>query len=110
MLCRFLLLGLLATAASAQPADPVALRLVVDGAAAAWPLERSYPADSLRAASRRVLEHFQREGYYLASVDSVARGSEAVTLYVRRGERIEVAAVELQGAASLDAEALRSGI
>jgi len=110
MLRRFLLLGLFATAASAQPADSVALRLVVDGASAAWPLERSYPADSLRAASRKVLEHFQRAGYYLVSLDSVARGPEAVTLHVRRGERVEVAAVEVEGAVSLDAEALRAGM
>lgn len=110
MLRRFLLLGLLATAASAQPADTTALRLVVDGAATAWPLERGYPADSLGAASRRVLEHFQREGYYLASLDSVARDREAVTLHLRRGERVEVAAVEVEGAVSVGVEALREGM
>ena len=105
-----LLLVLLAAPAAAQPADTTAWRLFVDGAAAEWPLERDYPGDSLGTVSRRVLQGVQREGYYFAAVDSVTRDREATTLHVGRGARVEVASVEIEGVAALDAANLSAAM
>lgn len=105
-----LLLVLLAAPLAAQPADSTAWRLVVDGTPEAWPLERAHPADSLGAVSQRVLQHFQHEGYFFAAVDSVTREGEVVTLHLSRSERVEVAAVEIEGVSVLDAADLRAAM
>ncbi len=95
-------------AALAQPADTAAIRwhLVADGREAAWPLDRTVPADSLGAAAA-VLHRLQREGYYFATVDSARVETGAATLFVTRGAQVEVASVEIEGTATLDAETLR---
>ena len=105
---------------SAAPAPPVqqteppraGWTLVVDDEAAAWPLEeRGFSADSLRAVAREVLAALQREGYYLAEIDSAAvdssRTPPAVTLYARRGPRVDVGEVVIRGASVIDSAALR---
>ncbi|MEM1042573.1 MAG: BamA/TamA family outer membrane protein [Bacteroidota bacterium] len=81
--------------------------LVADGRDAPWPLDRPLPADSLGAAATGVLQHVQREGYYFAAVDSAQVSGQVGTLFVSRGPRVEVASVELRGAAALDADRLR---
>jgi len=106
--CILVLIGGLPVAA--QPVDSVATswRLVVDGDAEAWPLDRTPPADSLHSVASAVLHRVQREGYYFAAVDSARVGAEAATLFVTRGPRVEVSEIRLEGIAALDAEPFRS--
>lgn len=109
-LFQLVALGVLCAApAPAQHADTTAVRwtLVADGRSAAWPLDRARPVDSLATAAAAVLHRLQREGFYFASVDSARVGSEAPTLFVSRGPRVEVASVEIEGVAGLDVERLR---
>ena len=106
-----ILVLLLAVSALAQkPADSAAVRwrLVADGSEAAWPLDWSFPADSLGAVATAVLHEAQRAGYYFAVVDSARVGAETATLFVTRGPRVDVASVEVEGVTALDAERLRS--
>ena len=109
---RLALLTALALPAAAQPADTTGTtwRLVADGQPVDWPLERAYPADSLDVVSQRVLREVQREGYYFAVVDSARIGAGEATLFVRRGPRVEVASVEVEGGAVLDAGTLRAAM
>lgn len=104
------LLGLLGAAPGlAQPADSsLTWRLVTDGDEEAWPLERTPPVDSLRATAAAVLHHVQREGYYLAAVDSARVDARTATLFVTRGPRVDVAEVRLEGVEALDPERQRS--
>ncbi|MDX1531987.1 MAG: POTRA domain-containing protein, partial [Rhodothermales bacterium] len=102
-----LLLALAVPAAAQAPPDSTAAwRLVVDGRPEPWPLARPVPADSAGAAARAVLHHFQRAGYYLARVDSLAPGP---ALYLRRGPRVDVSRLKLEGVQRLDPERLLAG-
>jgi outer membrane protein assembly factor BamA len=57
-----------------------------------------------------VLNGLQRQGFYLASVDSAGVTDEAVTLYASRGPEVRVAEVAFHGVQSLDAAVLRDGL
>jgi outer membrane protein assembly factor BamA len=96
-----------AVAQTVPDSSSVRWRVVIDGNTEAWPLGRTLPGDSLDAAAAAVLHGVQREGYYFAAVDSARVNGEATTLFVSRGPRVEIAAVELEGASALDAERLR---
>ena len=116
-----LLLALLGTTAawgqtSAAPAPtsdpaPAAWALLLDGRPAPWPLEKAYPADSLGVAAREALAAVQREGYYLARLDSAtldtAQTPPTVRLHVTRGPEVVVAEVRIEGAGALEGAALR---
>ena len=69
------------------------------------------PLDSVQVVARRALAQLQRAGYYQAQIDSVSVDSTqtppAALLYVRRGPRIHVGAIEIEGAQALSADALR---
>lgn len=110
LLLRLLLLLALVAPAAGQPADSTAWRLILDGEPSPWPLEQARPAERAGEAVRLVLLGLQRDGYYSAVVDSVTTVRADVTLYARRGERVDVAAVEIEGATALDAAALRTSM
>ncbi len=95
--------------AIAQPADTAAVRwtLMADGREVAWSLDRPLPADSLDAVARAVLQRFQQDGYYYASIDSARMEGQAVKLFATQGPRVEIASVEIIGVTTLDADRLR---
>ena len=112
------LIGLMAPPLPAQPVSdsadaPAEWTLVVDGTEAAWPeLEPppdAMPVDSVRAVARRVVRHYQTQGYYRAHVDSVAVDSARahVQLYVARGPRIPIGTIRIRGAEALSPEQIR---
>lgn len=85
--------------------------LIVDGEAASWPEAPVAPVDSLQRVARRTVVGLQREGYYLARLDSAAVDSSAappaVRLYVRRGPEVPVGEVRIEGAEVFETEKLR---
>ncbi len=111
LLFLILTVTVLAASARAQPAGVPGpqWQLVVEGEAADWPLAASYPADSLDAVAGKVLADLQREGYYRARVDSAQVAENAVTLFVQRGPRVEVASIEVTGVPVAEAERWRTG-
>lgn len=110
-----LVVGLMLTAAGrvyAQAADtvshattaPLAWRLVADGQQEAW--TTLGPLDSLRVVARSALQTLQRDGYYLARIDSVrldtTRTPAEAALFATRGPIVEVGRLQLGGAVALD--------
>jgi outer membrane protein assembly factor BamA len=92
-------LALLAAPALAQNADDPRWRIVVDGE------EQSHiTAVDAPAAARAAQAALAAEGYPLAEADSAA----AHTLYLSRGPRLTVAAIEFEGMESVDAELQKS--
>jgi outer membrane protein assembly factor BamA len=96
-------LAALLAAALPSAAQPAPWRLVADGEVQAWTAPRPVPADSAEAAAALALAHLQAEGYLLARVDSAAIEGGSPTLFATRGPRPRVAALQLDGAAALDA-------
>lgn len=86
-------------------------QLIVDGEKAPWDVP-AWPLDSLRAVTRRALAYVQQDGYYQASVDSIATDSSAasprVQIFVRRGPQIPVGAIRLKSAAAIPEDTLRA--
>lgn len=86
--------------------------LVVNGVPAPWPAAQpTAPLDSLHMVARRVLTQFQHDGYYRAQIDSAVVDSAGtpprVRLYVRRGPRIEVGRIRIEGEEQFSEATLR---
>jgi outer membrane protein assembly factor BamA len=79
-------------------------RLVLDGRPEPWPSAETPPTPD--AAAQAVLASLHREGYLLASADSLVDGEGIRTLYATRGQRPLVASVRIEGARALDPEGL----
>ncbi len=84
--------------------------LIADGEEVAWPLEASYPADSLAVVARKILHLFQREGFYYAEIDSATIDTTqtplAAALFATRGEAVALGELAITGATALDSLAL----
>ncbi len=99
------LAAFLGSVASAQPND--SWRLVADGEPVDWTPSRTIPTDSLEAAAQLALEHFQREGYFLARIDSAGSASSPPTLYATKGPAAIITSLEFGGVRSLDSSSFR---
>jgi len=81
----------------------VTWHLVVDGSLTEWPEAVARPAlDSVRTVGKRLVNRFQREGYYYAAVDSAvvdtSQSPVAVRVHVRSGPQSTVGRIRIQGA------------
>ena len=85
--------------------------VVVDASPEEWPAPvEAPPTDSVRAAARALSQHYRRQGYLRATVDSAsvhAREMPRATFYITRGPRTLVDAVRLTGNEALSESALR---
>jgi outer membrane protein assembly factor BamA len=88
-----------------------AWHLTVDGAATDW-TPPAWPLDSLHAMTRRALVHVQQTGYYHARIDSVVTQTERlrprVEVFVRKGPRVLVDTVRIEGTETVSAAQLRA--
>ncbi len=71
--------------------------------------------DSLRAVAHRVVRAVQREGYYLARLDSIAVDTAGavpggVRLYVRRGPEVRIGRLRLEGVEVFRPEAVKADL
>lgn len=86
-------------------------RLHLSGERVDWPLSTAQaPLDSLHAVGRRVLSHLREAGYYYARLDSatIDRGAHpaVIHLYGRRGPRVRIGELRVQGVDLLSEEAI----
>ncbi|MCH8031371.1 MAG: hypothetical protein IIB09_06105, partial [Bacteroidetes bacterium] len=93
------------SAVSAQQHAP--WRLVADGDPVEWEPRRALSPDSIHAAAQQALTHFQREGYFLARIDSAATVDGLPTLFATRGAGARIASVRFEGVQALDFAAFR---
>ncbi|MCH7976323.1 MAG: BamA/TamA family outer membrane protein [Bacteroidetes bacterium] len=93
------------SAVSAQQHAP--WRLVADGDPVEWTPPRALSPDSIHAAAEQALTHFQREGYFLARIDSAAIVDGLPTLFATRGAGARIASVRFEGVQALDFAAFR---
>ncbi len=101
--------GLTASTTRAQ----TTFALLADGEMQAWEASQAWTVDSLDAAARDALGWLAADGYALARIDSASTrslppDSARITLYVRRGARLPVASLALDGLAHLDEAAVRA--
>lgn len=101
-------------AAAQETPPPPAARWTVwtDGVPEASLAPPGWPLDSLDVAADAALNTLRREGYYYAALDSVATrpgtSPPEAALFLRRGPRMLVGAVEIEGATLFEAEKLRA--
>lgn len=92
-------------------ADGARWAVVVDASPEEWPAPvEAPPTDSIHATARALSQHYRRQGYLRATVDSAtvhAGEMPQATFYVTRGPRTTVDAVELTGHEALPESALR---
>ncbi len=87
--------------------------LLVDEEQTAWPGEppSSAPLDSVRMVGQRVVDHYRREGYYYARLDSaridMTASTPVVWVHVHRGPKVDVGRVRIRGAETLDSSEVR---
>ncbi|MEM6783801.1 MAG: BamA/TamA family outer membrane protein [Bacteroidota bacterium] len=81
--------------------------LVADGNPVPWtpPRARTLSLDSLAA---RALRYLQRDGYYLARIDSALVDEGEGVLYASRGPQVEVGRLDLDGLTALDVAQVRA--
>jgi len=72
-----------------------------------WELPRPLSPDSIQAAAEQALTYFQREGYFLARIDSAATVDGLPTLFATRGAGARIASVWFDGVQALDFTAFR---
>ncbi len=88
-------------------------RLVLDGKRAEWPdtVATTSPR-RVQAVGRRLLRHLRRKGHYYAALDSVSVDTSGarskVRFYARRGPRVRVGALRLEGDSAVPATDLRT--
>lgn len=85
-------------------------RLVLDGERTDWPDAVSGASlDSVRSVGTALLDHLQNEGYYYARLDSatVDSAGKQVFIHARRGPRVEVGRLRIEGARAVPAQEIR---
>ncbi len=87
-------------------------QLTLDGTQTDWPKAvSSASSDRVRSVGEALLDHLQRKGYYYARLDSatVDSSSESTTVhvYARRGPRVEVGTLRIEGAETVPSSELR---
>ncbi|MEF8815668.1 MAG: BamA/TamA family outer membrane protein [Salinibacter sp.] len=101
------------TSASSPAPTAEQWRLVLDGTRVAWPDTVAMgPPDRVRAVGRSLLRHVRRNGYYYATLDSVSIDTSGigggVRFYARRGPRVQVSKLRIEGDSAVAATELRA--